>query len=59
MGQDKVDYTFKLIIIGDSGVGKSCIINQFQNKKVQDTEPTLGVEYSTKFIDFEGKRIKI
>jgi GTPase SAR1 family protein len=27
MGQDKADYTFKLIIIGDSGVGKSCIIN--------------------------------
>ena len=27
--KEKVDYLFKYIIIGDTGVGKSCIINQY------------------------------
>ena len=60
---EKADYTFKLIIIGDSGVGKSCILNHFLKKKLKsgmkDTEPTLGVEYSTKYIESDGKRIKM
>ena len=35
----KVDYLFKLIIIGDTGVGKSCILNQYLRGKckVHDT----------------------
>ena len=29
----KVDYFFKFIIIGDTGVGKSCILNQYLRGK--------------------------
>jgi len=30
---EKVDYLFKFIIIGDTGVGKSCILNQYLRGK--------------------------
>ena len=32
-GKEKVDYLFKFIIIGDTGVGKSCILNQYLRGK--------------------------
>ena len=31
--KEKVDYLFKFIIIGDTGVGKSCILNQYLRGK--------------------------
>lgn len=53
-------YLMKFIVIGDSGVGKSSIINQyiqgtFQNK----VEPTIGVEFATKTVDIQRKKIKL
>jgi GTPase SAR1 family protein len=44
----KFDATFKLIMIGDSGVGKSCIINRIGNNTFnKDHEVTLGAEFTT------------
>lgn len=44
----KYDATFKLILIGDSGVGKSCIINRIgSNTFNEDHEVTLGAEFTT------------
>jgi Ras-related protein Rab-1A len=44
----KFDATFKLILIGDSGVGKSCIINRIgSNTFTKDHEVTLGAEFTT------------
>jgi Ras-related protein Rab-2A len=40
------DYLFKLIIVGDSGVGKSCLMNQLMNKEFKtEHEMTIGVEF--------------
>ena len=33
--KEKVDYLFKFIIIGDTGVGKSCILNQYLRGKCE------------------------
>jgi GTPase SAR1 family protein len=40
--------TFKLILIGDSGVGKSCIIRRIgSNSFSEDHEVTIGAEFTT------------
>jgi len=54
------EYIFKYIIIGDMGVGKSCLLHQFTDKKfVADSPHTIGVEFGTRIIDVMGKKIKL
>ncbi len=53
-------YLFKLIIIGDTGVGKSCLLLQFIDKRFrQKHEVTIGVEFGARMIEIEGKNIKL
>ena len=54
------DYMFRYIIVGDMGVGKSCLLLQFtENKFRQKHELTIGVEFGGKIIDINNKKIKI
>jgi Ras-related protein Rab-2A len=54
------DSLFKLIIIGDSGVGKSCFLLQFlEGDFKEDHNVTIGVEYGAKTIQALGKTIKL
>ena len=54
------NYLFKLIIIGDSGVGKSCILLQFtDNRFRKDHDLTIGVEFGAKLIDIKEKKIHL
>jgi len=54
------EYIFKYIIIGDMGVGKSCLLHQFtENKFVPDSPHTIGVEFGTRIIEVMGKKIKL
>lgn len=49
-------YLFKYIIIGDTGVGKSCLLLQFTDKRFRhDHDLTIGVEFGAKTIEIEGK----
>ncbi len=54
-------YVFKYIIIGNPSVGKSCILNQFLNKKFnEEYEITVGVEFGAKVIDLPFQlRVKL
>lgn len=53
-------YIFKYIIIGDMGVGKSCLLHQFTEKKfMSDCPHTIGVEFGTRIIEVEGQKIKL
>lgn len=53
-------YIFKFIIIGDSGVGKSCVLLQFTDKRFRvDHDITIGVEFGAKIVDIDGTQIKI
>ena len=53
-------YIFKYIIIGDMGVGKSCLLLQYTDKRFLPThELTIGVEFGTRLITIEGKAIKL
>ena len=53
------DYLFKVVLIGDSGVGKSNLLSRFtRNEFSLDSKSTIGVEFATKSIQAEGKPIK-
>ena len=54
------DLSFKLIVIGDSGVGKSCLLLQFTDKRFQPVHDlTIGVEFGARMITIDGKQIKL
>ena len=43
------DYLFKLIVIGDPGVGKTAVLGRLTQKKVSSTyRPTIGLDFATK-----------
>jgi len=53
-------YLFKYIIIGDTGVGKSCLLSQFMDHSFKMRhEVTIGVEFGAKMIEIDGKAIKL
>lgn len=53
-------YLFKYIIIGDTGVGKSCLLLQFTDKRFQPIHDlTIGVEFGARMITVDGKQIKL
>ncbi|KAJ3435438.1 rab2a member ras oncogene family [Anaeramoeba flamelloides] len=54
------DHLFKFLVIGDSSVGKSCILLQFTNHRFQPIhDSTLGVEFGTRMIEISESRIKL
>lgn len=54
------DFLFKFIIIGDSSVGKSCLLLRFTEGRYKtEHEPTLGVEFGSKNIKVADQVIKI
>eukprot|EP00743_Colponemidia_sp_Colp-15_P000757 GILK01000836.1.p1 GENE.GILK01000836.1~~GILK01000836.1.p1 ORF type:complete len:213 (-),score=33.12 GILK01000836.1:127-765(-) len=58
-GDDEYDYLFKVVLIGDSGVGKSNLLSRFtRNEFNLESKSTIGVEFATKTIKTEGKTIK-
>lgn len=53
-------YLFKYIIIGDTGVGKSCLLLQFTDKRFQPVHDlTIGVEFGARMINIDSKQIKL
>jgi Ras-related protein Rab-11A len=59
MDEDEYSHIFKLVLLGDSGVGKSNLISRFcRNEFSMDSKTTIGVEFATKTLEVEGKRIK-
>ncbi|KAK2964728.1 putative GTP-binding protein yptV4 [Blattamonas nauphoetae] len=59
MEQD-FDISFKFIIIGDSGCGKSCLLRRFiEGRFYEDTAHTIGVEYGITVIQVDNRQIKI
>jgi len=53
-------YLFKYIIIGDTGVGKSCLLLQFTDKRFQPVHDlTIGVEFGARMVNIDNKQIKL
>ena len=54
------DYLFKLLLIGDSGVGKSCLLLRYTDETYQESYiSTIGVDFKIKTIELDGKVIKL
>eukprot|EP01106_Pelomyxa_sp_JSP_P013041 TRINITY_DN3762_c0_g1_i1.p1 TRINITY_DN3762_c0_g1~~TRINITY_DN3762_c0_g1_i1.p1 ORF type:complete len:212 (+),score=65.86 TRINITY_DN3762_c0_g1_i1:1020-1655(+) len=54
------DYLFKLLLIGDSGVGKSCLLLRFADDMYTESYiSTIGVDFKIRTIELEGKTVKL
>mmetsp|Transcript_21166 Transcript_21166/g.25470 ORF Transcript_21166/g.25470 Transcript_21166/m.25470 type:complete len:203 (+) Transcript_21166:253-861(+) len=54
------DYLFKLLLIGDSGVGKSCLLLRFADDTYTESYiSTIGVDFKIRTVELEGKTIKL
>jgi len=59
MSEDEEDNEIccKVVLIGNSGVGKTCIINQFISNEFNDQQlTTTGATFSTKKLLIESKK---
>mmetsp|Transcript_9998 Transcript_9998/g.14564 ORF Transcript_9998/g.14564 Transcript_9998/m.14564 type:complete len:218 (+) Transcript_9998:36-689(+) len=54
------DHLFKIVLVGDSGVGKSNLLSRFtRNTFTEDEKSTIGVEFATRIVPMaDGKKVK-
>jgi len=53
-------YLFKYIIIGDSAVGKSCLLLQFTDQRFKtEHDVTVGVEFGARTVSLAGEQVKL
>ena len=58
--EEEFDIIFKVIIIGDSNVGKSNLMRRYLNQEFsKETKATIGVEFGSKHLEIEGYAVKI
>eukprot|EP00128_Syssomonas_multiformis_P011223 Colp12_sorted_trinity150504_noHs@22903 len=54
------DFLIKLLLIGDSGVGKSCLLLRFAESSFTPTFiTTIGIDFKVRTIELDGKKIKL
>ncbi|CAL9165070.1 unnamed protein product [Musa hybrid cultivar] len=55
----EIDYVFKVVVIGDSAVGKTQLLSRFtKDEFCFDSKSTIGIEFQTRTIVLNRKRIK-
>ncbi|KAH8273766.1 ras-related protein Rab-10 [Drosophila bipectinata] len=60
MAKKTYDLLFKLLLIGDSGVGKTCILFRFSDDAFTSTFiSTIGIDFKIKTVELQGKKIKL
>lgn len=58
--EDRCDFLFKIILIGDSNVGKTCVIHSFKSGVFSDNQHnTIGVDFTVRSMDIDGKKVKV
>lgn len=57
---DAFDYLFKIILIGDSNVGKTCVVHRFKTGQFNEKQQnTIGVDFTVRSMDIDGKKVKV
>ncbi|XP_048387653.1 ras-related protein Rab-10 isoform X2 [Stegostoma tigrinum] len=60
MAKKTYDLLFKLLLIGDSGVGKTCVLFRFSDDAFNTTFiSTIGIDFKIKTVELQGKKIKL
>ena len=58
--EDACEFLFKIIFIGDSNVGKTCVIHSFKSGEFRDKHHnTIGVDFTVHSMDIDGKKVKV
>ena len=53
------DFLLKIILVGDSGAGKTNLLSQFISHQFsEENKTTIGVEFATKTMTINGKTVK-
>jgi len=59
-GEDSFDFLFKIVLIGDCGVGKTCVVQRFKSGTfIERHGNTIGVDFSMKTVIVDGKKVKL
>ncbi|KAG5586501.1 hypothetical protein H5410_046935 [Solanum commersonii] len=57
--EEEQEYLFKIVVIGDSAVGKSNLLSRFARDEFDhNSKATIGVEFQTQVVEVDGKEIK-
>jgi Ras-related protein Rab-11A len=55
----EIDYVFKVVVVGDSAVGKTQLLARFtRDEFALDSKSTIGVEFQTRTLTLHRKRVK-
>eukprot|EP00957_Ditylum_brightwellii_P081550 6203956-Ditylum_brightwellii.AAC.1 len=54
------DYLFKILLVGNSSVGKTCLLQQFVDNWFDESSiPTIGVDFKIRTLEISGKVAKL
>ena len=54
------DFLIKLLLIGDSGVGKSCLLIRFADDSFNTSFiTTIGIDFKIRTVELDGRRVKL
>ncbi|KAE8588368.1 hypothetical protein XENTR_v10022485 [Xenopus tropicalis] len=57
--EEEFNFVFKVVLIGESGVGKTNLLSRFtRNEFNHDSRTTIGVEFSTRTLTIDGHLVK-
>ncbi|XP_067392185.1 ras-related protein Rab-19 isoform X2 [Emydura macquarii macquarii] len=58
--EEAFDYLFKIIVIGDSNVGKTCVVHRFKSGLYHEKQQnTIGVDFTVRSLELDGKKIQV
>lgn len=58
--EDSFDFLFKIILVGDSDVGKTCVVQNFKSGIfIEKQQNTIGVDFTVRTLDIDGKKVKV
>ncbi|CAJ1057351.1 ras-related protein Rab-19 [Xyrichtys novacula] len=58
--EESFDFLFKIILVGDTDVGKTCMVQSFKSGIfIEKQQNTVGVDFTVRTLDIDGKKVKM
>ncbi|XP_052271933.1 ras-related protein Rab-15-like [Dreissena polymorpha] len=56
----RYDHLLRLFLVGETGVGKTCLLCRFSSDDFNSSHiSTIGIDFKTKMIDIDGQTVKV